>query len=216
MVNEKISVSTQIGKLIDSLMKQLGSDKIKQMIGKFIRKKYNDGLEDAGKFFNQNFSQNTEDLNFLLSYVKGQVGNVTDSINKDLRRILDTGIAEGANTESIKLRVKEEFNSQKHINRYKMVIRTEGLRAENTASLSAAKELEFEVKKYLDVVQDDRTSDVCHKEHEEYGSKDLAINLDKDFVVKVNNKTIRAQAPPFHPNCRSVIRYVEVDDDDRS
>ena len=211
--NEKITISTKIGKLIDDLLKSLGSDTIKQKIKSYIRERYNKGLDIAEDLLDQNFNQDKEDLNFLLSYVNGVVGNTTDQINKDLRGIMDRGIAEGADLSSIKSSIKEEFKTKKYIDRYKTVIRTEGLRAENNASLNSAKQLKFKVKKYLDVVEDDRTSNICHAEHAKYGSKEEAIDLDDDFIVEVDNKTFRAQAPPFHQNCRSILRYVEVDEE---
>lgn len=211
--NEKLRISKEIGKLIDKLIKSLGADEIKQKIKQYVRKKYNEGLEKQEEFFNLNFVQNKDDLNFLLKYVDGVVGNTTDQINKDLRGIMDRSIVDGVDLETVKLRVKEEFSSNKYLNRYKMVVRTEGLRAENQASLTAARQLSFKVKKYLDVVLDDRTSNICKHEDEKYGSKDLAIDLDEEFVVEVDNKTFTNQSPPFHPNCRTVIRFVEVDDD---
>jgi len=37
-----------------------------------------------------------------------------------------------------------------------------------------------------------------------------AIDLDKNFIVKFNNVTVRALNPPFHPNCRTTLRMRRV------
>ena len=64
--------------------------------------------------------------------------------------------------------------------------------------------------KYVDIIHDNRTTDICKAEHREYGTKEEAIPLDQEFKVKVGNKTYSALYPPFHINCRSVVRFVRV------
>ena len=57
---------------------------------------------------------------------------------------------------------------------------------------------------------DDRTSPICKAEHRKYGAPDLAIPLEEEFKVKVANKSYQAKIPPFHVNCRTVVRLEVV------
>ena len=53
---------------------------------------------------------------------------------------------------------------------------------------------------------DDRTSDICKEEHKKYGSVEQSIPLDQEFSVSVKNKTFKFMMPPFHPNCRTIVK----------
>ena len=198
-----------IQKLIDALIKTFGSQFIKQKIRKYIKNKYDSGLIKAEDFFDVNFTRDQDSLKFLNEYADGLVGSLKDDLANDMRGIIKRTQIDGSDIEGVKQRIREEFNSKQYKDRLKVIIRTEGVRAGNTAQMDSAKKMKFKVLKYLDVTLDDRTSDICKEEFKKYGSKDKAIPLNEDFEVSIKNKTYRANAPPFHPNCRSVVMFVE-------
>jgi len=128
-------------------------------------------------------------------------------MSQELRGEISRSLLNGENTTQLKKRIKDVFKSDKFNARLKTVLRTEALRANNTGALSGAKQSGLDLRKWIEIINDSRTSDICHAEDRKYGNTKKAIPLDDEFIVSVNNKTIRGQAPPFHPNCRSVIRF---------
>ncbi|MBT3582789.1 hypothetical protein HN510_03140 [Candidatus Woesearchaeota archaeon] len=160
-----------------------------------------------------NFIPDEAQIAFLNDYVFQNLQAHADEIGNQLRQELQRGILNKETPKQLKERVKVVFNDTTYTNRLKTVMRTEKLRANNAGAFSGAeqaKEAGVVLKKYLHVTQDDRTSDICHKEHTKYGTAEEAIPLEEDFVVKVGNKTYTALYPPFHINCRSVIRFTRI------
>lgn len=202
-------IKTIIDSILAGITKLFTNETFRDKVERYIQQKYDAGLLHAEELFEINFVRNDRELSFLHDYVNGLVGNTLEQINQDLRAELQRAILSGEDVQQIKKRVRDVFRDPKYYNRLTMVLRTEGLRAGNTAAMSGAEQSGLKLKKWLDVVLDDRTSDICHKEHGKYGSKDKAIPLDQEFTVKVDNKTIRGKNPPFHPNCRTVIRFTE-------
>lgn len=210
MIDERNKVLKAIDKIIQVLTRILGGDDLRRQIKKHIKKKYSEGIDVAENIFNVNFIPEKKDINYLLDYADEKITKVTDDISSDMKDIIQRGMIDGIDENELKRRVKEEFTDKKYLDRYKMIVRTEGLRAGNKAQLDSVKQLSFRVKKYLDVSVDDRTSDICLEEHEKYGDKSKAIDLDENFVIEVNGKVYEASAPPFHPNCRTVIMFTDV------
>jgi len=156
-----------------------------------------------------NLVPKTKDLTFLQDYVNENINSASDQIANDLRQEIQRGIMNKEDKKALVKRVKFLFKQKKYQTRLKTIIRTETLRANNQGTLEGAKQAEstgLKLKKWLSVIMDDRTSNICKKEFAKYGSPDKAIPLDQEFVVKVNNKTIKAQNSPFHCNCRSTLR----------
>jgi len=176
----------------------------------YLSKEYKKGMEKTEIQFEMNFVPNDRDLGFLKEYANQNVTNATDSLGDELRGEISRGILNKEKISQLKKRIKGTFKDDKFNNRLKTVLRTEGLRAENLGSYEGALQSGLKLKKYLSIIMDDRTSEICKKENAKYGSKEQAIAMDKDFIVRVKNKTFRALYPPFHPNCRTVIRFVRV------
>lgn len=209
-----IETKNLIDQIVSGFVKILKLDSFTFKISQFIKNSYSKGIEGAEQTFNMNFLPQESDVNFLSNYVNQNIDDVADDVGKQLRQELSRGLLAGDDIQGIKDRVKEVFGSQKFTERLKTVIRTEGIRAENQGSLSAAKQSNLKLKKYVIIVDDKRTSPICHAEDRKYGTESEAIPLDEQFVVRVDNKTIKAQAPPFHVNCRSTLGYVKVEEED--
>ena len=186
-------------------------DRFKPLIDSMISEQYVTAIEKLDKKLDItiNLVPKTKDLRFLQDYVDNNIQAASDSIANDLRQEIQRGIMNGDDKKALSKRVRFIFKDKKYQTRLKAIIRTETLRANNQGTLEGAKQAEstgLKLKKWLDVTMDDRTSNICKKEFAKYGSSDKAIPLDEEFVVKVDNKTIKAQNAPFHVNCRSTLR----------
>jgi len=161
-----------------------------------------------------NFVTNNKEVELLNDYVFQNLQNHADQIGDQLRQELQRGILNKETATQLKKRVKDVFTDTKYIDRMKTVIRTEKLRANNAGAFSGAeqaKDAGIKLKKYLNITMDNRTSDICKVENKKYGTKAQAIPLEEDFEVKVANKTYKAKYPPFHVNCRTIIRFTRED-----
>lgn len=207
-------VKNIIDEIVSGFTKILHLDSFTSKISKYIHDNYMQGMEKTEKVFNMNFIPQGSDMSFLQGYVNQNIQDVSDDVGKQLRQEISRGLLAGDDIDGIKKRVREVFGDAKFSNRLKTVLRTESVRAENYGSLQGAQQSRLKLKKYLMIQNDARTSNICHKEDTKYGTKDQAIPLDEQFEVVVDNKVIRALAPPFHPNCRTSIAYVQVDNDD--
>lgn len=205
----KVQKKNIIDSIISGVAKLFSTNTFREQVEQYIHKKYDAGLIHAEDLFEINFIRNDKELNFLHDYVNGLVGNTMEQINQDLRAELQRAILSGEDVAQIKKRVRDVFKDPKYFNRLTTVLRTEGLRASNQGTFEGAKQSKLKLKKWISIIDDDRTSDICHKEDSKYGSPDKAIPLDEEFVVKVDNKTIRAMIPPFHASCRSTVRFIE-------
>jgi len=174
----------------------------------FLKEEYHKGMVKSEVQLGMNFVPSDTDLGFLSDYVNENVNGVTDALGEKLRGELQRGILNKEKVSQLKKRIKTLMKDDAFNNRLKTVLRTEGLRAENLGSYEGALQSNLNLKKYLDITMDNKTSDICKEEMKKYGSEAQAIPLDKEFKVRVKNKTFSAQYPPFHPNCRTVIMFV--------
>lgn len=198
--------------IVRKLINVVNIEPFREKISSFISGEYHKGMTDAEIQFNMNFIPNDKDITFLNDYTNNNMKYHTDAIGESLRGELSRGVLNKEDIGKLKKRIKNVFKDKRFTNRLKTVLRTEQIRANNYGSLEGAKQSGLKLKKWVDVVLDGVTSDICRKEYSKYGSEEQAIDVDKDFIVRINNKTIRAQAPPFHPNCRSVVRFVKPGD----
>lgn len=197
---------------MQGLMKVIQSSYFQDKTRAYIQKKYDDGLLKSESTFNLNFVRNDRSLNILQEYVSGRVGNATEQINQDLRAEIQRAMIDGTDLDGLKTRIREMFDKKTYMHRIKTVIRTEGARAMNKAQLDAAAQSGFKVRKYIHVILDGNTSPICKKANKKYGKPEQAIELNENFKfsAKVGKKTIHIDqdAPPFHPNCRTSLRFV--------
>ena len=204
-----------IDEIISGFTRILKLDVFTNKISQFLDRKYLQGMEKAEKTFNMNFIPSDRDTAFLKDYVSKNIDDVADDVGKQLRQEISRGLLSGDNVEELEDRIKETFNDSKFSNRLKTVLRTESVRAENKGSIEGARQAGIKLKKYLIVTLDGRTSNICRREHRQYGSKDKAIPLDEKFEVTLDDgKVVKMDAPPFHVNCRTTLGYVQEDPDE--
>lgn len=200
-----------VEQIVNQFKKVLTLDKFRSKINSFVDSEYKQGLEKAELEFDMNFVPNRQQTSILQNYVNENIENVSDDVSKQLRGELQRGILNNENLDQLKRRVKNVFKDPKFTNRMKTVLRTEQLRANQLGKYEGALQSGLNMKKYLSVIMDNRTSPICRAEHAKYGTEKQAIPLEDEFVVRVKTgnktQTVRGQYPVFHPNCRTVALY---------
>lgn len=181
-----------------------------------IQREYISGMEKTENLLKPtiNVVPQRQDLNFLKDYVNKNIQAHADEVGNQLRQEIERGILNGDNQAQLADRVRQVFKDKKYSARMKTVLRTEKLRANNQGIQQAAEQAEqagVKVEKWLDVVMDNVTTDTCREEHKQHGTPDQSIPINDDFVFTWENKTYRAKAPPFHPNCRTVLRLKRIE-----
>lgn len=179
---------------------------LKKVVDAVIGDEYNDGWEKSEKQINQNVQVNKGALEFLQNHTFDNIKSMTEEVANDLRAELSRGIINGEGITKLKERVDKVFKMGD--NRAAMIARTETSRADNQGKLLAMKESGVDMKKYLIITYDDRTSSVSKAMGSKYGSGTKAIPLSENFSVNVSGKEYSGSAPPFMPNDRDVVVFV--------
>jgi len=208
--------SSIIDFILDKFRDLMSLDPFTNKVDDLIADEYKSGLETIETQLkpNINFVAKEKTLEFLQNYVNQNLQTHSDAVGDSLRQEIQRSILNGDSIEMLKERVREVFKDKTYTQRLKTVIRTESIRANNLGRLEGAEQAAttgLKLKKWIDIIDDNVTTDICLEEHAKYGSPDKAIPLDQDFEVKVGNKTYIAQYPPFHINCRSVLRIEVVE-----
>jgi len=212
-MKENLEFKGLIDTIIEHFMEIMSIKPFQSHVNDFLRNEY---IKSLSKIEDElkpqiNFVTNEKEVEFLNDYVFQNLQSHADEVGNQLRQELQRGILNKETPQQLKQRVKDVFKDSTYSNRLKTVIRTERLRANNAGAYEGAqqaKNVGIKLKKYLHITDDKRTSNICKHEGKKYGTKETSIPLDELFVVKVDNKTYRALYPPFHPNCRTVIRFI--------
>ena len=193
------------------------TDVVRGLINRWLRKHYMKELERQELKFNVNFMASENTIRHLENAVFENIKGITAELRTRLQRELSLGLAAGENKNQLKKRVGDVFRGNnptrfRFETRIRMIERTEKARAINFANHDAAKQLPFKVKKRVSVVLDGRTSPICREMNRKYGEDSQAIELKREFKVRVKvgkrTQTISDLSPPFHVNCRT--QYVTV------
>jgi len=176
-------------------------------IENFVRKTFLKSLEKEEGRWNMNFFPRPESVEFLKSYNFNLVKDMTDELAKDLRSTLERQYVNNASKAQVKAEMAKIFN--KNENRIDAIYQTETNRIGNVGKLEAAKQSELNLKKEVRIVEDDRTTPLCKRMNSKY--KGSPIPLGDKFKDKQTGG--EWDAPPFHVNCRSNIRTVQVEEE---
>lgn len=181
---------------------------VKAVIDQVTASLFNNGVDEVERTTSQNIAANTEQIKFLSDTTFGNIKGMTDDLKNKLRQQLRFSVINGEGITKITERVKGVFDISE--NRAEAIARTETARAENAGQLQAAKDSGLEMKKYITIVSDSRTSEVSKAMERKYGSREKSIGLNETFSVTVSGKEFSGQAPPFMPNDRdSLITFVD-------
>ena len=193
--------------------------KFRKLINKYVNERYEKGLEEVEKqlSFNADYSKTVGNRRLLEDYVFENIKDMTEEMGGKLRQTLQRGLMNGESKKELRTRVAKVFKGDnptrfKFEYRIKMIVRTEGNRAFNMARYQAALDSGLTLFKYVKIIKDDRTSNICWAENAKYGSPDKAIPLREKFRVMVGKKVYTEQFPPLHPNCMTVGIYIQEED----
>lgn len=153
-----------------------------------------------------------KDIEALSGQVFDNIKGVTDIMSKDINNTVRQGILERKDTKEIAKDLDNVFKGENptgvnYKKRLKMIARTESARVFNAGSFEQAKSLGA-TKKYISIVNDDRTSDIDKTLVTKYGTPDQAIPVDENYKMVIGKSNIDTPYPPFHPNCRAVNIYL--------
>lgn len=171
----------------------------------FTRNQYLTTGKRISQVFNQTFQPNQEELNFLESYNLDLVKVASQRELTKIKQVLEVGLINNQSSTTVKQALDQIRKTA--INHTQTLVRTELNRANNMGSLNAMKQAGVKTKKYLLMVDDNRTSGISKALHKKYGTEEQAIDLDKEFKAVFQGKTYSGLAPPFHPNDRDVVIY---------
>ena len=186
-------------------------------IRKVIKINMTAGIEDAEEETGQDIGFRVEFNQMLSSNIQRQMEGfrigekrwpglkgVVKELEENIRDVVMEGVANRKSTTWIKQSISAEFNTYTGTSmkegRAMMIARTESNRFRNNAKLAAYHESGLDGFKVWDARMDDRTSPLCR------GLNGQKRGLRENFVDPKTGEEFLA--PPAHPNCRSVIRFV--------
>lgn len=196
---------------IDNLFSAIS---IKSLVDQVIKDFYRDGNEKAERQLDMNLPENPAQIKALADMTFDNIQGVTEDLKNKLRGILQRALTSGKSLSTISAEIKTAFDVSH--GRADAIARTETARAEQNGQLNAMKSSGLDIRKYIIIVKDNRTSEVSFAMDSKYGSIEKSILLDKLFHVVVNGKTFEGQAPPFMPNDRDEVLYITQQDFEES
>lgn len=188
-------------------LSKFANDMAKAVINNFMK-----GVMRASKAANRMPPQvNKRQIENLTAMVSDSIKGITDEMSKNIRRVIRDGINEGITNQQIADNLDEIFKGDNptrfhYEDRLRMISRTESTRELNSGGFETANKLGA-TGKYIDIVDDNRTSDVSRAMFEKYGSPEKAIPVDEEFFVFVRGKEYRGMFPPFMPNDRDMVLF---------
>lgn len=170
---------------------------------------YGKGMQELEMRFDMNFEEDESKKTYLTGYTFDNIKDMNEELANKLRKELQIGLMGQESVDTIKQRIKKVMDVGEV--RARMIARTETNRAENFGRLDAAKQSDLNLKKYLQITHDSRTSKISKAMHKKYGTPEQAIPLDENFRVEVEGKIFEGPAPPFHPNERDRLEFVQIE-----
>ena len=141
---------------------------------------------------------NSAQHNLINGFIYSTIRGLTQRTIAELERQITIGILNGESINQIKRRISEILG--KAIDNAEMIARTESNRIISKGEFLAAKKSGLNLRKYLSVHLDNKTSAICKELNSKYGNKEQAIAMDQKFTWSVNGGG-SIETPPFHPNC---------------
>ena len=152
----------------------------------------------------------------LTGQVYENIQGVNAELSKQIKNAIRNSILEKESNIQTAQRLDEIFKGKTvgSINykaRLDMIAKTETARIMNAASMKTAKRLGA-TGKYLEIVNDSRTSEQSKLFYAKYGGKDKAIPIDEEFTITYKGKKYGGQYAPFMPNDRDLVFFTFKED----
>lgn len=207
--------SSKATRIIDIVSQVFGFDEFENILKGLVSKKYRKGLESSEKQFDMNFLPDPKVESMLQDTANTAFRGFSDDMTNKLVRTMQESLAQNESSQLMAKRVKDFFSDKPNPTKFNWktrldaILRTETNRAYNRGTAQGAEESGLTgLRKWVKIVDDDRTSNICLAEHAKYGSKEKSIPFDNNFEVTVDNKTFTSPQPPFNINCRSRLMVI--------
>lgn len=147
-----------------------------------------------------------------IDIIENLIKDVNSDVSKKINYLVNKNISERGSNEDLAKDLKNLFdkdvtNHFTYKNRFKTIARTESTRILSDSSRNTALRLGAK-KKYLIMVDDDRTSDISKAFNKKYGMPEQAIPTDKKFSIKLSGKEYSGLDTPLHINDRDQVIYI--------
>lgn len=195
--------------------KDLFKKKSPEEINKFVNKNFKIGIESLEKDLNMNIlgpKISTNKLDKLIQtttfkdILKNDLIGMNEQIINTAKKVISQGIINGLSLVQIKKTIQEAL--KKFYSYSEFTSKTNAQDIVARGRYYAAKESGLNLKKYVSVHYDNRTSQICKHMGAIYGTPEDAIGLDEKF--KYNGQEFNA--PSFHPNCRTRLMFTRTTD----
>lgn len=203
MVSNTSFLENQIDNIVDNITNR-------ERTNSFARLNFDDGITSAEKELDMNFITSQGAINYISDYSFDNIQGIRDDLRDKLKSLLQRSIIDNRGSSSITNDIRRIFDISK--NRAEAIARTESSRAYSQGRLGGyrqfKKETGTEIKKWILITDDNRTSDISRAVHKKYGSPEKAISIEENFKIDINGKKIDQDAPPFHINERDDIIFI--------
>lgn len=167
----------------------------------------------AGKKTGANaLTLNKKDLDNFTDQIEELIKGVNREMSKKINQAVRDNISNRGSNKDLAKNIKSIFdeNSSNYFNykkRFETIARTESTRVLSTSAHNKARQIGAK-KKYVQITDDSRTSDISRAMFAKYGGEENAIPFDEEFSVIVRGKKYGGQKTPFHPSERDLILYI--------
>jgi hypothetical protein len=206
--NEEVVLKGLIEDIIMKYMRLVNLDELRSILNQTIKKQYEEGILEAERELNMNFTPDYRSEEFIKNFAFDNVTKLTSDIKENLRREVSLALMNRENTTQIRKRIREIMDTS--IERAKMIQITESNRAFNHAHFQGAKESGLDLVKEWNAQPEriSRAGNMVPCKHCEFLDKQV-VKLDESFKDDAGKPIF---LPPHHPNCACRVIYVQRED----
>lgn len=199
-MTQDLEVKNSVETIIRQIKMIFDVDRLRAAIDLLIRKNYHKAIDEFEQSFelNVNIVPHQEAIDFLSTYTFENIKDMNDTLISSLRKQLTLALLNNESHDQITSRVQSTLKVGE--DRARTIARTESHRAYNLGNYHSAQQSGLRLKK--EWYNPNPQAAVCKK------LAGTTKPLNEPF--RFNNEEYLV--PPAHPNCRSRILYVQVDE----
>lgn len=161
---------------------------------------------------NSSIEPTKEEIKLMSGKVYDNIKGVTEEDSKKINNLIRDSLLAREDRVMIVKKLDELFkgNNPTKLNyktRLKTIARTESVRFYSQGAYKNAIRLGA-TKKYIQIIDDKKTSPQSKLFRDKYGNSENAIPIDQEFQINYKGKKYSGLYPPFMPNDRDYVNYV--------
>lgn len=216
--NNRLTQIKAFSDIINAIKGFFSIEGLKSLIEQVTSEIFNDGVDNIESLIKRKNIQvnavvdSPEKKEFLSEMVIANIKGLSDDAQRKLDQQLKIGVSNGEGVPKLIERVNSVINVAK--NRAAMIASTEATRINGAGQMHAALQIQDDgvnIKKYIIMVDDNKTSDLSRALNKKYGTPGQAIPVDKNFKLTFQGKTYDQLTIPFHPFDRDDIVEIIVE-----